>query len=237
VRAKYDAAARTPLTKTVQIAAWLDRTVPIQTAEDLVKFVSAVLHNEPQGLFHRILIHELKTAPDFKRDIAEVARDALKYPTQTIVCFLDETNTTTTIRCLIKEVFIDRCLDGVPLPDNIFWVVRRVHALASQRLEWDGFHCFRLWSVGILVQGAVNPLIIDPITKQPVFLVHPIPLSIDEAVLDYQYLTADQERDFMNYLHAERTRELQYLGLLKCGILHAQQFVRALNMERSAIMS
>jgi len=134
----YQQAAKSPLAPTPDIAAFLDGSTPIRTPADLLHFVQAVLENVPRGLFHRFLVHELYTAAEFKRDVATVAAAARRFPSHTIVGFFDEYNTTKTIRCTMKEVFVDHRLDGIPLPENIFWVVcarssaERAHVLSGR---------------------------------------------------------------------------------------------------------
>jgi len=123
VHTVYEHAANSPLEPTPFIAEVLGNAKLIDTPADLLRFVQAVLENVPCGLFHHFLVHELYTAAEFKRDVATVVAAARRFPGRTIVGFFDEYNTTHTIRCTMKEVFIDHHLDGVPLPENIFWVV------------------------------------------------------------------------------------------------------------------
>jgi len=45
-----------------------------------------------------------------------------------------------------------------------------------------------------LPQGAINPLKSNEQTGEPEFLVYPLPVSLDETVLDYKELSPDQVR-------------------------------------------
>jgi len=105
---------------------------------DNTQFVEKVLFPvsalTPDFLFFKILMSESVTAEKFKEEITKVMKTCQRNEERAreltgrdwtgnakIVVFIDELNTSN-ILGVIKEVFMDRTLDGKPLKDNIFFV-------------------------------------------------------------------------------------------------------------------
>jgi len=164
------------------------------TIEELVSsIVKEVIMEQmklsPEKLFHKILMDESITPEQFKATIASIVKDSREIQKATgkesgeiatIVVFIDEINTSS-ILGVVKEIFLDRTLDGVLLPKNIFFV----GALNPQNLS-------------------ANSSSSDQYEKE--FVVHPLPPSMTELIMKFDCLEFAQERIFLQNFLIEKIR-------------------------------
>jgi hypothetical protein len=121
---KYPLLERTPHVDRI-IESLGDAQADLITLNQISQFVTDTIKAKPRGLFHKILMHGDITATIFKQRINDIVQrtvDLTKiHPNFSTVVFIDELNTSS-ILGIVKEVIADRTLDGVPLPNNIFFV-------------------------------------------------------------------------------------------------------------------
>jgi len=155
---------------------------------------------QPRKLLHKILMSERYTAETFKEEIRGLIKEGealkKKYSQGTrmnFVVFIDELNTSS-ILGVVKEVFMDRTIDGECLPQNLFFI------------------------------GAINPPTQrkpqeaqqgDTISE---FVVKHLPPSMEVLILDFATLTSRQEEVFLNIYvgetpHFQQTFKSQVLLL------------------------
>lgn len=207
-----------------------------ESTEELSKCIEEFISSSHQNLFACIRMHEGITADEFRSSIRQIVRQAKEANdignklglSIELIAFVDEANTTS-VMGMLKEVFIDHTLDGIELPSNIFWVAAINPASAitgadqpSQVVNYTG-------------------LALD--TQNLRYIVNPLPLSLEEAVLNYSSLTNAQEfewiRRFLNDSNLGLATELQMgdmreiiTGALQLGIMHSQEFVRCQKINR-----
>ena len=213
----------------------------ISNARELIEFIRDVVTASPKNLFHCIRMHEGIKADEFRElvlAIKQQAEDARRISVELgipieLVAFIDELNTTS-IMGMVKEVFMDHMLDGVPLPDNIFWVaaINPSNTVADQS---DASAAPRT--------GASNFTGVKSDSQEQRYIVNELPKSLEPAVMEYSSLMTDQERDWIgNYLSDTNlglATELQndenknyIISALRVGIIASQEFVRNARMER-----
>jgi hypothetical protein len=140
-----------------------------------------------------------------------------------VVVFVDELNTST-ILGMVKEVFLDRTLDGEPLPQNIFFV-----GAINPYVEREQA------AIAFTGQTQAQAYELD-------FTVRPVQPSLGELVLDFESMQPAQEQQFLRamledeematgrymrkYLDEDQTEALGRM------ILFAQDFVRKCRIPR-----
>lgn len=171
-------------------------------------------------LFYKIKMHNRMTIDKFKHKVHEImnkTKDVLGKRFK-IVVFVDEFNATS-IMGVIKEVFIDHSLDGVPLPEGLLWVGAMNSYKPPPSSEGANF-------TGIASFAA------DYIVRQH-------PPSMDNLILDFKSLSELQERNYLKVLldsnNDIKELESKYRDYMKSWILEAQDFVRKAKMTRVSL--
>ena len=212
----------------------------ISNARGLIDFIRDVVTACPKNLFHCIRMHEGIKADEFRELVLAIKKEAddanqmslqLGIPIE-LVAFIDELNTTS-IMGMVKEVFMDHMLDGVPLPDNIFWVaaINPSNKVADPTIAPSPRG------------GASNFTGVKSDSQDLRYIVNDMPKSLELVVMEYSSFTTDQERDWIeNYLSDTNlglATELQndenknyIISALRVGIIASQEFVRNARMER-----
>ena len=95
----------------------------LKTKADLVGLVGDLGRPKFKGLLLKIVMHPRLSGDDFRARIREIEEAAkkLESTSATVVAFIDEC-TSTSIMSLVKEVLMDRSLDGRPLQENVMWI-------------------------------------------------------------------------------------------------------------------
>lgn len=97
----------------------------VHSRAELTQLVSQYLEAESHTLVYNIRMHYKLTAKEFSQTairIMETLQEARKADIKAkALVFIDELNATS-IMGLLKEVFVDRTLNGQPLPPNLLWV-------------------------------------------------------------------------------------------------------------------
>ena len=110
-------------------------------------------------------------------------------PDQHFTFFVDELNTSSMMGEM-KSIFIDKSLEGVTLPSNIFWVAAINPARPeSAPQQADGSHNF-----------------------SSRYAVHPCPASMEEVVWAFGSMSAAQEKDYV-------TAKLQQVAIERTGLV------------------
>ncbi|CAF4843259.1 unnamed protein product, partial [Rotaria sp. Silwood1] len=162
-------------------------------------------HSYVKSVFYRLLIHPGVTEQEIVRFISPISELAQKWDKIELVVFFDELNTSSCLG-LFKEIFIDRTLQGVRLPKNIFFT------------------------------AAINPALDKPNQDNLVhrldYLVHKLPGSLEHLKVSYgalepktvnDYITQKVAKFDLNFsIESEQRTYLQ--GKLIKAILAAQAF-------------
>eukprot|EP01114_Cavostelium_apophysatum_P014001 TRINITY_DN3512_c0_g1_i9.p1 TRINITY_DN3512_c0_g1~~TRINITY_DN3512_c0_g1_i9.p1 ORF type:complete len:5234 (+),score=1501.00 TRINITY_DN3512_c0_g1_i9:231-15932(+) len=199
----------------------------IEELEQLtLEFLSARFHN----LFHKILMHQKITSNQFKLQVREIVEKTRKLTelvsSVKVVVFIDEFNTTT-IMGLLKEVLVDRSLDGIPLPNNIFWVA------AMNPIRNDPNEPKAIQEEEMMEREAEKRNFTGVNSSDSVFAVRPILESMQELVLDFSKLKTEEEEFFLRvYLDLHSDLSEAERDELKSFIHFGQQFVRDANIFR-----
>jgi len=204
-----------------------ERLVVVKDARDLEQLINEYLNCKYEQLFHRILMHQNITVRDFKERVKKIAAAANRVgklsPGASVVAFVDEFNTAS-VMGMVKEVFMDHTLDGVPLPKNIFWVA----AMNPSDTPKEKGNKSRK-------EKRKNDFNFTGIkSMEKTFAVRPPPPSMQEIILDFNALDHSQEEVFLRVLFdirpdlgSESEREM-----LKQFILMGQEFVRSARIYR-----
>eukprot|EP01099_Mayorella_cantabrigiensis_P003367 TRINITY_DN2602_c0_g1_i2.p1 TRINITY_DN2602_c0_g1~~TRINITY_DN2602_c0_g1_i2.p1 ORF type:complete len:283 (-),score=55.43 TRINITY_DN2602_c0_g1_i2:476-1270(-) len=127
-----------------------------------------------------------------------------------VVVFVDEFNTTSQMG-LLKEIFVDKHMDGKKLPDGVFWIAAMNQFIESkvpkERITYTG-------------TGAVS--------NKP-YAVRPEPMSMSSLILDFPHLRTSNESRFLQAISELQQDRLDGFTDL---ILFGQQFLRDHKMER-----
>jgi len=175
---------------------------PVELINDILKPFSVL---SPKMIFHRIMMSEGYTADTFKAEITQILKEAKEIRESTkfsfsrrshdinplqlrIVVFIDELNTSN-ILGVVKEIFMDKMIDGKPIPDYIFFV----GAINPGTLATNKF--------GGADEGHPN--------KVNEFVVKPLPPSMDLLVLNFDTLSEDQETMFLKTYLRDRMQDSQ----------------------------
>ncbi|CAF4186428.1 unnamed protein product, partial [Rotaria sordida] len=162
-------------------------------------------HSYVKSVFYRLLIHPGVTEKEIERFISPISELAQKWKNIELVVFFDELNTSSCLG-LFKEIFIDRTLQGVRLPKNIFFT------------------------------AAINPALDktnqDNLVHRLDYLVHKLPGSLEHLKVCYgalepktvnDYITQKVAKFDLNFsIESEQRTYLQ--GKLIKAILAAQAF-------------
>jgi len=222
-------------------------TVAVRTVEQLDQLMRELLSVRFQDLFHRLLMHQRFTAQELKRRMANIGRQAsdldAKYrqlqlslgrtsaiESLKVVVFIDEFNTTS-VMGLIKEMLVDHTLDGVRLPENLFFVAAMNPAETKESRDANAI-------AFIQQQRVVNQTGITSDMDQAVFAVRPPHPSMEQLVFDFADLTCSQEESFLSVMLQELQVELGFLEerqLLAHFIHRAHNFVRGCEIHRMRV--
>ena len=101
----------------------------LKTKDDVLQALQDTWNEKLECLFHRIQMHQHITADMFHEFVKSVKQSAItvaeKYKDTkepiTVVGFIDEC-TSTSVMGMMKEVLVDKSLDGELLPPNIMWI-------------------------------------------------------------------------------------------------------------------
>ena len=162
-------------------------------------------HSRVKPVFYRLLIHPGVTEQDLERFLSPITELARQWEDIKLVVFFDEVNTSSCLG-LFKEIFTDRTLHGVNLPQNIFFT------------------------------GAINPAMDpsnqENLVHRVDYLVHQLPQSLEHLKVRYgaldsktldSYITQKVAKFDLNF--AIDTQQSAYLQkTLKKAILDAQGF-------------
>uniref|UniRef100_A0A0G4IBB0 Uncharacterized protein n=1 Tax=Chromera velia CCMP2878 TaxID=1169474 RepID=A0A0G4IBB0_9ALVE len=223
-----------------------------------VSFIRDCLQSVPRNAFFRIRMHEGVTASLWRDKVNEIAQAAMSSEDIVVVAFVDELNTTQ-VMGMVQEVFSNNTLDGLPLPENIFWI--GAINPAGDRRQQDSRHVIQ---VGELQQrgapaAAAAAAAIPAEGEQPVdvgnymgttdeadeevYIVRQMPPSLQQCVLQIAGLGSSQERDFLRALFKDINLGMSagfnndehtvlLLDALQNAILCCQEFVRSLRLHR-----
>ncbi len=162
-------------------------------------------HTRVKPVFYRLLIHPGVTGQEIERFMLPISELAEKWQNIQLVVFFDEVNTSSCLG-LFKEIFTDRTLHGVSLPQNIFFT------------------------------AAINPSLDIPDQDNRVhrldYLVHRLPESLENLKVSYGALESKTLDDYITQKVAKfdldfsiEPQQRTYLqGKLKKAILTAQAF-------------
>ena len=122
--------------------------------------------------FYRLLLHPGVTEEQLEQFLSPIAQLARDLPDIVLVVFFDEVNTSSCLG-LFKEIFIDRTMHGIDLPDNIFFT------------------------------GAINPATNKVNTSNQVvhrmdYIVHSLPESLNKLKVSYGILESKILDDYIN---------------------------------------
>jgi len=212
----------------------------IQTLAQLMQLMNEVLSVRFQELFHRLLMHQRFTAQELKRRMGEIVAQATQLEgyrqhlinrtradigAVKVVVFIDEFNTTS-VMGLIKEMLVDHTLDGVRLPESLFFAAAMnpaiTTALDPEVLQAQQRIVNQTGIAGDMTMFAVRPP-------------HP---SMERLVFDFADLTHEQERSFVNALLQELEIELgsaEERRTLATFIHMAHDFVRECHIFRMRV--
>eukprot|EP01012_Entosiphon_sulcatum_P025672 TRINITY_DN3101_c0_g1_i1.p1 TRINITY_DN3101_c0_g1~~TRINITY_DN3101_c0_g1_i1.p1 ORF type:complete len:3317 (+),score=464.94 TRINITY_DN3101_c0_g1_i1:26-9952(+) len=198
------------------------------TDDSLVEILQEFLRSGHCDLWMPLLMSPRISKTSFRSFVRAVVEKAtsVKQLTQsdvTVIAFVDEFNTTTSLMGSIKEIFCDNSFDGEALPTNIFWVaamnpqstrhsgdgpVQPAQSHNSADLDFTG------------VQGS-----------QLEFIVRPAPLSMQHLELDFGQLDHEQEKQFTHEL-LSRHPPPEGHPLPASLVDFAQQFLRDAHLSR-----
>ncbi|EPY16341.1 hypothetical protein STCU_11381 [Strigomonas culicis] len=187
----------------------LNAAADLQDKNKVAKYLSHILdaylsHSTEESpslkaLFHVVNVHAAMEVQEIEAEVHTVVERAeailhagrvLSSPNHAklkLCLFLDEMNTTPFMG-LMKEILVNRCLNGVPLPPNVVPIAavnpyrrklsRKVGREEEQGEEWLSGH----------------------------YNVHPLPPSLQSVAWNYGSLAAPQEREFIKK-RAERLKD------------------------------
>ncbi|KAH3761459.1 AAA+ ATPase [Pelomyxa schiedti] len=200
--------------------------------DDLVRLLTEFRQAKFDSLFHRIRMHQRITADEFRTRINKVRAVVSRMPPSTkVVCFIDEC-TSTSLLGMVKEVMCDSRLDGVKLPNQIFFVAALNKNVApstpnltatSDSAILQSIHDRAIDYVGIPSR----------LTKS--FAVRPPPLSLEKIVVDFGKLTQQQEENFTRGLVSTRLPnedDSWRISSITDTILMAQRFINEARIHR-----
>jgi hypothetical protein len=182
--------------------------------------VEAFLSPKFHPVFYRIKMDNKMTSEQFKQKLHSIVDLAKDLKNGKIVIFVDEFNATS-IMGLIKEVFMDHTIDGVPLPRSLLWVGAMNPSDTKRKLS-----------------SASN--FTGIFTEAPEFIVRSHPPSMDTLILNFDKLTPGQEKSYLKVLldsKKEITSQCKELGKEEKAsmiewISQSQDFVRILQISR-----
>ena len=178
---------------------------PLNVRTSIQMLEEYISHSYVKSVFYRLLIHPGVTEQEIERFISPISELARKWEKIELVVFFDELNTSSCLG-LFKEIFTDRTLQGVRLPQNIFFT------------------------------AAINPALDKPNQDNLVhrldYLVHELPKSLEHLKVSYgalepktlnDYITQKVARFDLNFsIESEQRTYLQ--GKHIKAILAAQAF-------------
>eukprot|EP01088_Endostelium_zonatum_P014249 TRINITY_DN3042_c0_g1_i1.p1 TRINITY_DN3042_c0_g1~~TRINITY_DN3042_c0_g1_i1.p1 ORF type:complete len:4305 (+),score=884.29 TRINITY_DN3042_c0_g1_i1:1356-12917(+) len=202
--------------------------------EGFKSVVNEFISSKFEKLFYRILMHPMISAEVLRTSIMEVKEQALQFqalnPVQppVVVVFIDEANTASQLG-IIKSLFTDHRIHGEKLPSNVFFVAAinpdELNKAANLLENKDLFDS----------TGVKHP------TKYKEFEVRPLPGSLEQCILKFENLTAEEEMCFlssliqMRYVGGELNISVVHQANLTSLILMGQQAIRDAKMFRARV--
>jgi hypothetical protein len=179
---------------TTKTTALVPRNAPLfAVGADLCEFITRIVTAPPFSLYHRILADEGLTPIKWRSFLAGVVAASvrlLKLSPSTVICvFVDELNTA---RCLgmVTEAFLSHCVDGVPLPRNIFFV-GAINPLRGSSAP-SGTMDFTKSNIGKVEEDDTS----DYLAMSP-YIVRQLSPSMDNIKMHYPNLDQRGERYFL----------------------------------------
>jgi hypothetical protein len=134
-------------------------------------FNEYLFFTQTKPLFYRLLLHPGVTEEQLEQFLSPISQLARQLSNVELVVFFDEINTSSCLG-LFKEIFIDRTLNGIDIPKNIFFT------------------------------GAINPAIKIENQASEVYrtdyLVHQLPESLEHLKVSYGILESKILSDYIN---------------------------------------
>ena len=97
----------------------------LKTKEEIIKTFNDIWTCRMEEVFYRLQMHQHITPEMFREMVSRVVMSAEKVKKLgddlKVVGFIDEC-TSTSVMGMVKEVLVDKTLNGVPLPKNVMWV-------------------------------------------------------------------------------------------------------------------
>jgi hypothetical protein len=153
-----------------QLKELLEKTSSLSEQTAIQIFNEYLFFTQTKPVFYRRLLHPGITEKQLEQFLLPISQLARQLPDIELVVFFDEINTSSCLG-LFKEIFIDRTLYGVNLPENIFFT------------------------------GAINPAIQLENDTQQVhrtdYLVHQLPESLDSLKVSYGILESKILKDYI----------------------------------------
>ena len=214
-----------------------DKRIFRSTAE-MRAFLREATSSKLEEIFFVVRMHE-GIGPDLWREkVLQIEKAANMKQDINIVAFVDELNTST-VMGMVKEVMMDGCLDGRPLPKNIFWI-----GATNPMTTTDA----TLPPPPTLDITRSNVGVVDDEEDANEYIVRSLLPSLECTVLDVGSLATEQEKNFLAaYLFDSNlgfsASVGQGLNLLPPSwftamrdlILKSQEFVRNCGMVRTKV--
>eukprot|EP01080_Neovahlkampfia_damariscottae_P008967 gene8967-916_t len=177
----------------------------IQKASQIMTFIEEVYLTAPKNLYFKILMHGQLTIETIRSKINHIIhmhnQTIQKYQNNQInsknivsVVFVDELNTCS-YPGLMKEIFIDKMMDGKKIPDTIYFI------------------------------GAINPPTVNADTNDPKYVVKKMPSSMKNIILDFEQLNTEQQKEFAHNLYDEALIEKKSVAKLEKYVLWCQNYI------------
>jgi hypothetical protein len=179
---------------TTKTAALVPRNAPLFAVDaDLCEFITRIVTAPPFSLYHRILADEGLTPIKWRSFLAGVVAASvrlLKLSPSTVICvFVDELNTAGCLG-MVTEAFLSHCVDGVPLPRNIFFV-GAINPLRGSSAP-SGTMDFTKSNIGKVEEDDTS----DYLAMSP-YIVRQLSPSMDNIKMHYPNLDQRGERYFL----------------------------------------
>eukprot|EP01117_Protostelium_nocturnum_P004749 TRINITY_DN1723_c0_g2_i3.p1 TRINITY_DN1723_c0_g2~~TRINITY_DN1723_c0_g2_i3.p1 ORF type:complete len:4843 (+),score=1626.58 TRINITY_DN1723_c0_g2_i3:91-14619(+) len=176
------------------------------------------------SLFHRKLMHQHLSTIDLKRFLNKVFTIAKEVSPLKVVVFIDEVNTGTEVMGLIKEVFVDRTLDGdaTAIPENVFFVAAE-NPHSEEEANYINYN-------GLEERVCTKP-----------FIVRKTNLSMMKQVISFSHFCKDHEDIFLD-IYFDRAnndyiQEESDYEQVKRFILMGQDFLRSAHEGDAKLLS
>ncbi|KAH3767876.1 AAA+ ATPase [Pelomyxa schiedti] len=191
----------------------------VNSSKELADLLIAFQNAKFESVFHRIRMHQRFTAEQFRARIQHIKDVLAHFPSATkIVCFIDEC-TSTSVLGMVKEVMCDSKLDGLDLPQDIFFV-------AALNKNMDTVEPTKAHTQFNFI-GRESKL------SGKSFAVRAPPLSMEKIIVDFGKLTRLQEESFTEGLISNRFPGKNFVTQqLTPLILMGQDFIKNARIHR-----